>query len=148
MAKPTTQRPGAFSIWLGDGGSPEDFTSATCGFTTKNINFSTDTADVNVPDCDDPDALAWTERTPTASSATVSGAGVMAEETFTTWNDWFLSGASKNARIRLENTVPGYWNGAFVLTAFQVSGNRGDGKVQVSVTMQSDGQITWANGAP
>lgn len=148
MAKPTTQRPGKFSIWLGDGASPEDFTSATCGFTTKSISFSIDTADVTVPDCDDPDAMNWSERTPTAASATVSGAGVMAEETFDTWNTWALSGEAKNARIVLDKSTPGYWGGFWILTAWEVTGNTSDGKVQVSVTLQSDGEVTWATGAP
>lgn len=148
MAKPTTQRPGAFSIWVGDGAPTEDFTSKTCGFTSKGIAFANGTADVTVPDCDDPDAPSWTERSVTAKSATLNGAGVMAEETFTFWNTWFADGLPKHVRIVLDITTAGYWAGSFILSAFEVTGNQGDGKVQVSVTLLNDGPVTWATGAP
>lgn len=148
MAKPTTRRPGAFSIWVGDGASPEDFTSKTCGFRTKGISFSFNTADTVVNDCDDPDAMAWTERTPSAATATLSGAGVMAEETFAFWNTWALSGAAKNVRAVLGLTSPGYWEGAFVISGWEVTGNQDDGKVQVSVTLSNDGEVSYASGSP
>lgn len=148
MAKPTTQRPGAFTIWVGDGADPEDFTSKTCGFRTKGINFGMSSSDTVVPDCDDPDAPGWTERTITALSATVSGAGVMAEETFTFWNDWSLAATAKNVRVVLSNTTAGYWEGSFLVTGWEVTGNTDDGKVQVSVTLSSDGEVAWATGAP
>lgn len=148
MAKPTTQRWSKLSIWVGDGASPEDFTSQVCGLVTKGIAFSTQTGDTVVPDCDDPDLPSWIERVPRSLSASVTGAGVMAEETFAFWRTWFLSAEAKNARIVLEITTPGYFFGAFVLTAFELTGNEADGKVQVNLTMQSDGAVAWQTGAP
>jgi hypothetical protein len=148
MAKPTTQRPGAFTIWVGDGATTEDFSSKTCGFTSKGIAFTNGTSDVTVPDCDDPDAPSWTERTVTAKEAIVTGSGVMAEETFTFWNDWFLDGTAKNVRVVLDITTAGYWHGSFLPTAWGVTGNQDDGKVQVTVTLANDGEVAWSTGAP
>ncbi|CAL8981545.1 hypothetical protein RHODGE_RHODGE_02830 [Rhodoplanes serenus] len=148
MAKPTTQRWTKLSIWPGDGASPEDFTSKVCGLTSKGISFSASTSDSNVPDCDNPDAPSWTERVAQALSSTVSGSGVMAEETFAFWRDWFLSGAPKNVRIVLGLTAPGYFAGSYLLTSFELTGNQGDGKVQVSLQLQSDGPVSWTTGAP
>lgn len=148
MAKPTTQRWSKLLIYVGDGASPEDFESQVCGLTSKGIEFSTETGDSVVPDCDDPDLPTWVERVPRSLTASVSGQGVMAEETVDEWRDWFLSGAAKNARIALELTTPGYFYGSFVMTAFSLTGNEGDGKIGINVTMQSDGQIAWQTGAP
>lgn len=148
MAKPTTLRWSKLVIFVGDGASPEDFESMVCGMITKGIQFSTETGDSVVPDCDDPDLPSWTERVPRALSASVTGAGVLAEETFADWRDWFLSAAAKNVRIGIELAVQGYFYGSFVMTAFEAAGNEGDGKIQVNLTLQSDGAVAWQAGTP
>jgi predicted secreted protein len=150
MAKPTTAKWTKLTIWLGDGAMPtEVFTSAVCGLITKGIAFSTDTGDTVVPDCTNPDLPSWVERVPRSFTTSVTGAGVMAEETLSTWRTWFLSGAAKNARIALDLVAgDGYFAGSFILTAFELTGNEADGKVQINITMQSDGQITWVTGTP
>lgn len=148
MAKPTTLRWTKLSIWPGDGASPEDFTSAVCGLNAKTFNIAGETSDANVPDCDDPDAPSWTERVIRALSSGVSGSGLMAEETFATWRTWALSGEAKNVRIVVDQSTPGYFQGSYVLTNFELSGNEGDGKMGVSVTLASDGPVTWSTGAP
>ncbi|ETR76013.1 hypothetical protein X566_15580 [Afipia sp. P52-10] len=148
MAKPTTNRWSKLSIWPGDGADPEDFTSKVCGLTSKGIAFSADTSDAVVGDCDDPDAPTWTERVTRSLSAGVNGSGLQADETFPFWNNWFLSGEAKNVRIVLDTAAPGYWQGRFLLTKYEVTGNQGDGKIQSSLSLVSDGPVTWANGAP
>jgi hypothetical protein len=146
MAKPTTLRWSKLSIWPGDGGSPEAFASKVCGLNAKGFSISGETSDSNVPDCDDPDLPSWTERTIRALSSGVTGAGLMAEETFDFWKDWMLSGEAKNVRIILDGVaLDGYFAGAYVLTAFELTGNEGDGKIGVSVTMASDGPVTWVD---
>ncbi len=117
MAKPTT---GAFSkllILLGNGASPEVF-AAPCGLTSKGFEISATSGDIQVPDCDDPDAPAWTERVVKALSAGVSGSGIMAVESFDTWNDWALSGLAQNVRVKLDLPGLGYYSGRFILTKF------------------------------
>lgn len=148
MAKPTTLRWTKLSIWPGDGGSPEDFTSAVCGLTAKGFTIGGDTSDSVVPDCDDPDLPSWTERVMRSLSSGVTGAGIMAEETLATWRDWALSGEAKNVRVVVDASTPGYFYGSYLLTAFELTGNEGDGKMQVSVTLASDGPVAWAAGSP
>jgi hypothetical protein len=148
MAKPTTFRWTKLSIWPGDGGSPEDFTSRVCGLTSKGFTLGGNTSDSVVPDCDDPDAPAWTERVIRSLSSGVTGSGLLANETFAFWRDWALSGDAKNVRIVVDATTPGYFAGSYVLTNFQLTGNEGNGKMEVSVTLASDGPVTWAAGAP
>lgn len=148
MAKPTTRSWTKLSIWLGDGASPEDFTSRVCGMTTKEFTIEGTTTDSEVPDCDDPDAAVWIERVIRALSGSFSGSGVMAEETYPTYRTWMLSAAPKNVRIVLELGTPGYYHGSFVMTNLGTPSSIGDGKVGMSIALQSDGPIGWTAGAP
>jgi hypothetical protein len=149
MAQPTTRRWTKLTIWPGDGASPEDFTSQVCGLTSKGFTLAGETTDTVVPDCDDPDLPAWVERTTRSLSATLSGSGVMAEETLAFWRTWALSGEEKNVRVALDLAgTDGYFAGAFVLTSFELTGEEGNGKINIALEMASTGAITWATGAP
>lgn len=149
MAKPQTLSWTKLSIWPGDDASPEDFTSAVCGLVTKGFTLSAETSDTTVPDCDDPDAAAWIERVIRSLSSGVSGSGLMAEEKFAFWRTWMLSAEPKNVRIVIDGTtIDGYFAGAYLLTSFELTGAQADGKIQISLQMQSDGEIVWTNGAP
>ena len=144
MARPTTYSAKKLLILLGDGGSPETF-AAPCGLTTRGINFSKETNDVTVPDCDDPDLPAWTERAVRTLSATVSGSGILAAEAFETWREAFLATDAVNARIKIDDTLVnggGYFAGAFHLDQFNVTGEIGN-KIQVEISMSSDGAVEW-----
>jgi TP901-1 family phage major tail protein len=145
MAKPTTLTFGKLLVLLGDGNSPEVF-AAPCGLTTKGFDLSASSNDIQVPDCDNPDAPAWTERVVRALSGRVSGSGVMAVESFDTWKDWFISGEAANVRIKFNDAALGYYYGGFILSSLNYRGAIGD-KVTVEVTMESDGQIQWHEGA-
>lgn len=144
MAKPTTINASKMLIKIGDGGGPEVF-AAPCGMTTKGINFTKDTNDVNVPDCDDPDAPAWKERSVVAMSAEISENGILDMGSLAVWQGLLESAISGNVQVWLD--VPatdhgGHWDGKFLLTGFNVTAELGN-KVQAAVTMQSDGPVTW-----
>ena len=147
MAKPTTLRWTKLTLW------PEVsagvYESKECGLNAKGFSISGDMAEVNVPDCDDPDAATWVERTIRALSAGVSGSGLMAEESFAFWRDWALSAAPKNLRIVLDLAASdGFFEGLFLLNQFELSGNEADGKVGVTLGLSSDGPVAWVVGAP
>lgn len=144
MAKPKTAASSKLLILLGDGATPEVFT-APCGLTTKGLNFSAETNDVMVPDCDNPDDPAWTERVVSSLSGTITGSGVLAMESLPVWRAFFFSGAARNCRVRL--AVPladngGHFEGRFLLTSFEITGEIGN-KVQVSVELMNDGEVAW-----
>lgn len=148
MAKPTTKSWTKMSIWVGDDASPEDFTSKVCGMTTKEFVIEGTTTDSEVPDCDNPDAAVWVERIIRALSASFTGSGIMAEETYPFYRDWMLSTLPKAVRIVIELGTPGYYHGYFVLTNLGTPSSIGDGKVGMSITLASDGPVAWAAGAP
>jgi predicted secreted protein len=128
---------------LGDGASPEVF-GEPCGLTTKSFELSASTNTTLIPDCADPEAPAWEAKDVNALSATASGNGVMAVESFATWNEWFTSAAAKHCQIKLDSDDLGYYSGTFILSSLKFGGTRGQ-KVTVDVTIVNDGAIVWVD---
>jgi len=140
MAQPVTVRFGKFKILLGDGDSPEEFV-APCGFTSKSLTLTKNLTEVNIPDCDNPDAVAWTGRDAESLSASVSGEGVLAAEAVERWLEAVESIDSVSVRIEIKfpaNTI--VWAGKMHISTFTPSAEQG-GRVTVSVEMQSDGEL-------
>lgn len=67
----------------------------------------------------------------------MTGSGVVADEDFDVWNDWFESGASKPIQVKLGART---WQGNAILSKLDVTAQRGQ-RVQFSVTIDSDGEI-------
>jgi|SRR5215207_5772319 len=145
MAKPTTYNGSKLYIQLGNGATPTELFTAPCGLTTRGITFTKDTNDVTVPDCDDPDLPAWTERAVASFSAEVTGSGILAAEALPTWRTSFLNAVSSNARIGINAPLAqagGHYAGKIHITSFAITGEVGD-KINVAVTLVSDGALTW-----
>lgn len=146
MAKPITCPSSRMLVKLGDGETPEVF-AAPCGMSTKGINFTKSTNETNVPDCDDPDAPAWVERSVVSMSAEISESGILAMEALADWQAFLDSGVSRNVQVWLDLPPAehgGHWDGRFLLTGFNVTAEQGN-KVQAAVTMQSDGPVAWVD---
>lgn len=144
MAQPTTKRGTKVQILKGDGGGPEVF-SAFCALIAKSFNFQTNTNEFFVPDCADPDAPAWREVVKSGRFLSVSGSGTLAMEDLASYQASYDSDLSDNYQLALDTTdttYGGHWAGAFMLTNLQIDGND-DGKVQVSISLESDGPVTW-----
>ncbi|TMI98479.1 MAG: phage tail protein [Alphaproteobacteria bacterium] len=136
MAQASTLRFSQFLIKLGNGANPEVF-AAPCGLNSREFNRTAATNDTNVPDCADPDAPSWLERDTTSLSSALSGSGVVADEDFDDWNDWFESGETKNLEITLGTRT---WRGPFKCTALNITGQRGS-RTTFTVSMESDGKV-------
>lgn len=141
MAQPTVLPGTKLLILVGDGASPEVF-GQPCGLTTTGIDFSASTSTTLIPDCDNPEAPAWEAKDVNGLSASVTGTGVMAVESFEIWNDWFQDAEAKNCQIKLDHADLGYWEGQFLLTSLKYGGTRGE-KVTVDITMDNTGAVTW-----
>jgi predicted secreted protein len=141
MARPTTANASKLSIWVGTETSPQTFT-APCGLTTRGIQFTSNTNEVQVPDCDDPDAPAWIERAIQTLSASISGSGVLAKEFLTTWQDWYFNAQARDTRIIIDwgAGVTNKYDGRFVLQTFNITGELG-GKIQIEISLLNDGQV-------
>lgn len=145
MAQPTVIAGTKLLILVGDGAGPEVF-AAPCGLTTSGIDFSASTNTTILPDCLDPELPAWEAKDVNALSASISGSGVMAVESFAIWNDWFQDSVGKNVQIKLDHADLGHWVGKFIITSLKYGGQRGQ-KVTVDVTLANDGAVTWVDAA-
>lgn len=151
MAKAKTASGGSqLLIMVGDGATPEVFANACTINAERGIDLTAETNDINVPDCDDPEAPAWVEREKRSWQGTISGQGVLNTPDIQAYFTWLSATTSRNVRVRvnvLQVDGGGHWSGKFHLTQFNVTGNRGD-KVQASITLLSDGPIAWTAAAP
>lgn len=149
MAKVKTINGTQLLVQIGNGASPEVFAADCLINTSRGIKFNVDTKDFVVPDCADPDSPAWKEVVKDGLSATIDGAGMLDTPSVEDWYNWLIDKDTKNVRVKIN--VPGadgglYWQGAFHLTAFDVSGDRTD-KATATVTLVSSGPLTLVNNA-
>jgi hypothetical protein len=137
-------------VQIGDGASPEVFSADCLINTDRGISFESETNRQVIPDCDNPDDPAWSVMDKDGLSATISGSGMLHTPSVSEWFDWYNGNDGKNVRVLLNGVTlangGGHWAGSFKLTAFEVTGARNE-KSQVSVTLESDGPVTWVAAA-
>lgn len=143
MAKPVTVRFGKFIVRLSDGATPPVF-SAPCGFTQKSFTRNKTLGETQIPDCDDPDAPAWQARDVQAMSGTISGSGVLAKSALPVWEDAFASEESIECEVEFiyPDGDSDIYTGRFHLESLETQAAMGE-RVQISVTLQSDGEIEY-----
>lgn len=134
-------------IKVGDGGDPETFTHNCSINAERGIVLTAQTNDVNVPDCDDPDLMAWVEREKVSLSGQINGSGTLHAQDQDLFWEWITSNSPKN--VKAITDIAGasggrIFTGAWHCTNFEISGNRGE-KCNCSITLLSDGIITFAN---
>lgn len=143
MTLPTTLKFGKFKVEIGDGGSPEVF-SAPCGFTQKSFNRSKSLNEVQIPDCDDPDAPVVVSRDVASISFAVSGQGVLAGESVAMWDAFYASTTSRNIKVTQEFAAPigtVVWTGKAHLESIEITAQVGN-RVTANISLQSDGALT------
>jgi hypothetical protein len=119
--------------------------AAPCGLTTKGLAISKNLQEINIPDCDDPDAPIWLGRDVQNLSATISGDGVAAAESVPDWNDAAISTQSIPMKVEIEFTTGiKRFEGDFIVDNLTFGAEQG-GRVTLSFNAQSDGPIqdTW-----
>lgn len=139
MAKPATIKGTEVYIKIGNGADPEVFTHPCLINTQRGIQFQSNGTDVEVPDCDDPSAPAWTDHEKTGLSATITGAGKLDTTSILTYDTWFRGNDAKNVQVWC--AAKGYWQGGYKLTDFQVTGDRNGDKAEVSLSLKSHGVV-------
>jgi len=131
-------------IKVGNGASPEVFATYCTINAARGITFSADTNDQIIPDCENPDAVAWVGREKVSLSSTISGAGMLNTPDVETFFNWLASEETKNVEVVVD--VPSadggvVFTGAYHLTSFEITGDRG-AKMEASIELVSDGEIT------
>jgi hypothetical protein len=150
MALAKSMRGTRLLIKIGDGAVPEVFTHNCSINAQRAFTRSSQLNEFNVPDCNDPDLMAVTEREKVSLSSTITGSGILNTPDVPFFNAYYESASPKNVRVAMDQVLGadggGFWSGAFLLESIEFSGDRG-GKTEVTLTLQSTGAITFTANA-
>lgn len=148
MAQATTRSFAGYQVLLESAAATGTFV-APCGLTERSVQFTKESSDTQVPDCDNEDAASWTERDIVSKSVRISGQGVMAKESEERWRAAFESDTPVNVRINKTGNAAaggGYWLGKFHLTSMEDGATKGN-RVTKSIEMVSTGAVVWTAAA-
>lgn len=123
--------------------------AAPCGLTGLTRNVVTNTADVSLPPCDDPEAVIWLGVDTVSKRMTLSFTGTLADVALPVWDDWSMGNAMRWVRWYRNLGAPnqGYWEGPAQLTDYtEESTDRG--RYTNSGTIIFDGEPTWVSIPP
>lgn len=142
MPQPTTTKGGRFRVLLGNDASPIVYT-APCGFNSKSMTLTKGLEEISLGDCADPDKVPWLGRDATSLSMTISGEGVLAEESVETWVDAWENTDSVPAKVEIEfaggKTIT--WTGFMHVGTLTMGHPTAQGRVTNNVEMSSDGEM-------
>lgn len=140
MSYPTTVKGQKVALQLGDGATPEVFTTV-CGITTKGLQRTRKVNESENWDCTDPDALPLTEREASSADWSISGAGqaVVAEmdrieaafETPANWRIVFFG---------TDTTIVRSYTGNAIMTDLNLGAVNGE-KASISLTLSGNGEL-------
>ncbi len=140
MAPPITARFGKFRVLLGNSATPTVY-SAPCGFTSKSLTLGKSLSEVSIPDCDDPDKPITIGRDVESTTASVSGEGVLAASAVDKWLAAYKSTESVPVKIEIEfSTGTLTFTGKMHVESLEMGAEQG-GRVTISVSLQSDGEL-------
>lgn len=126
-------------IAISDGAVPPVYVIPCLINGERGIVWSSDGSEEEIPDCDDPEKIAWNTRTQRKLKGTITGAGMYDEDDWGMFWDWYESGQPKAVQIQYGDkyVIEGNW----ILTDLATTGNRG-AKAQNTMTLVSDGAQT------
>jgi hypothetical protein len=133
-------------IRIDDVGNPGTFAHRCSINTSRGITFGSSPAESLIPDCDAPDEPGWMNREIDGLTADIAGAGMLDSASLNFFWTWYLSGDSRNLQVALDVPLAdggGYWEGAAVLSTFEVSAGARREKIAFTSTMLSDGPFDW-----
>lgn len=146
MATLQSIRFGEQMLLIGDGADPEVF-SAPCGINSLTKSTSTNTSDVDLPDCDDPDLVVWLGIDEVSKRMTLTFSGTIAQQALAMWQEWELDGGTRNVRWMRNLTNPdlrGYLGGPALLTEFEET-SEARGRYTFTGTIIFDGKPVWVS---
>lgn len=123
-------------VQIGDGESPETFAHPAMINTTRGITFTTATEADELPDLADPSLPAQTFRRARSFDTKIDGAGIVHSESVKEYAVMASSGEIRNIKVAVGNAIV---TGPFILTSFQVSGER---------TKTTEAQFTFEQAGP
>lgn len=139
MAQPTTTKGGKVRVLL-DLENTNNYV-APCGFSSKSLTLTKALEEINLSDCDEPDAVNWLGRDAVSLSMSVSGEGVLALESAETWMLAWESVESVAAKVEIEFATKTFtFTGNLHVETLEMGAPDGR-RVTNNVSMQSDGPM-------
>lgn len=132
---------------IGDGDDPEVFAMPCSINAERGIQFQAEENTFSLPDCSDPEKIAWIVSEIASLRVLANGSGLLHTPDVEVFFLWWKSGLSKNCKLIMD--VPAadggvIFSGAFKLPNFEITGARGD-KTNCSLSLASDGEVTIAD---
>ena len=128
-------------IKIGNGASPEVFTSHALINTNRSFKATASATASEIPRTDDPTQPMKTVRTVVSTDSNISGEGTLdlADQSF--WMAWLLSGQPKN--VQAIDAASGGMEvaGPYVCTNFEKTGSKLGEKITASITLEQADQI-------
>lgn len=118
--------------------------SSPCGITGLTRNVTTNTNDVSLPPCDDPEAIIWLGIDAVSKRMTLTFTGTLADNSLPVWDDYSMGNNMRWVRWYRNIGAPnqGYWEGPALLTEYsEESSDRG--RYTNSGTIIFDGEPEW-----
>lgn len=125
-------------VKLGDGSSPEVFTAPNLINTSRGVSFNTSTESDELLDLENQSAPAQTIRRVRSVDCKIDGEGMLHSEDVAEWLAFAQSGEIRNVQIVISGIVV---EGPFVLTSFQISGDRLKSST-CQLTLEQAGAVT------
>lgn len=129
------------ALQVGDGASPEVFSTYCSVNAERGISFTAETNDVALPDCTDLELVDWIAREKVSLSAGITGGGMVHKADVPKFYEFLTDLDSRNCRITIPGTGGTVFAGKFHLSAFEVTGGRNE-RATCSITLASDGPVT------
>lgn len=123
--------------------------SAPCGITGLTRSVTTNTNDVALPPCDDPEAIIWLGVDAVSKRMTLTFQGTLADNALPMWDAWSMGKDQRLVRWYRNIGEPnqGYWEGLAMLTEYsEESADRG--RYTNSGTIIFDGEPEWVSIPP
>ena len=118
--------------------------ASQCGITGLTRNVTTNTNDVSLPPCDDPEAIIWLGIDAVSKRMTLTFSGTLADNSLPVWDDYSMGNEMRWVRWYRNLGAPnqGYWEGPALLTEYsEESSDRG--RYTNSGTIIFDGEPEW-----
>lgn len=135
------------TISLGDGADPEVFTKSCMLNMERSLEFTTNSEEDQLPDCDDDEKPVQVVRQPLSKDMQVSGMGKVSAGTdpgaYADWIDWWDTGEKKNVEVKTGDDSNGGKVFTFpaILQTFSVTAQRAR-YVEANITIVPAGKVT------
>jgi len=123
--------------------------SAPCGITGLTRTVTTNTNDVALPPCDDPEAVIWLGVDAVSKRMTLTFQGTLADNALPIWDAWSMGKDMRMVRWYRNIGAPnqGYWEAPAMLTEY-VEESTDRGRYTNSGTIIFDGEPEWVSIPP